>query len=133
VKAFSGINEHGTPTHGSFRQLFKDGKVACEGEFVHGRKAGLWTYFVANGQVKAIGSYRDDIIVGDWRWYRENGELMQTGSFSEDGEKHGRWCRYHPTGKLMDEGHYEVGKRAGLCKTYDEGGTQTGAREFSRK
>jgi antitoxin component YwqK of YwqJK toxin-antitoxin module len=124
MKAVSGVDELGKPRHGTFRGLFNDGKVACEGEFEHGKKTGRWSYFLANGNLKAVGSYQDDLIVGHWRWYRKNGELMQTGSFSPDGEKHGRWCRYHPNGKLMDEGEFERGKKTGVWASYDHLGNK---------
>ena len=120
MKAIEGIDEHGHLRHGTFCDLFKNGKVACEGHFIRGRKNGIWTYYLANGNVKAVGSYWEDVVVGDWCWYRENGELMQTGSFSQAGEKHGRWCRYHPNGKLMDEGDFERGKKVGVWAKYDE-------------
>tara|TARA_R110002020_G_scaffold39991_3_gene118318 strand:- start:7010 stop:7381 length:372 start_codon:yes stop_codon:yes gene_type:complete len=113
MKAVAGTDEHGRPRHGVFREIFKNGKIACEGEFDHGRKTGIWTYYLANGSVKAVGGYRDDLIVGDWRWYRENGQLMQTGSFSDDGEKHGRWRRFDADGELMDETLFEHGKKVG--------------------
>jgi antitoxin component YwqK of YwqJK toxin-antitoxin module len=111
MKAVGGTDDHGQPRHGPFRQYFKNGMVACEGEFVQGRKTGVWTYFLANGQVKAVGRYADDLLVGDWEWYRENGQLMQTGSFSTEGLKHGRWRRYDPAGALLDETDFEHGKR----------------------
>jgi antitoxin component YwqK of YwqJK toxin-antitoxin module len=55
---------------------------------------------------------------------------LQSGSFNAVGEKQGRWCRYHPNGKLMDEGHFEGGKKAGVWTTYDVSGAVKQTRDY---
>jgi antitoxin component YwqK of YwqJK toxin-antitoxin module len=65
------INAHpldadGNPRNGPFIEYFKDGTVACEGQFSEGQKTGEWKYYLKNGRLKAIGRYQADQMTGDW-------------------------------------------------------------------
>ena len=98
---------------------------------------------------RTVTRYSDDSLVsnGDYREYYRTGTLFVEGSFSK-GRPDGEWVYYHPTGELtkkvtfkkgqpdgkvevlradgttLAEREYAAGKRAGVWKTYAEGGEQ---------
>jgi hypothetical protein len=107
--------------NGVFKEHFKDGSLACAGQYLDGEKAGVWKYYLRNGQLRAVGKFADGKMTGEWKWYRENGKLMQTGSFVEE-RKSGVWKRYHPNGALHDEGGFADNRKVGEWRVYDTGG-----------
>ena len=86
-----------------------------------GEKAGVWKYYLRNGQLRAVGKFAGGKMTGAWKWYRENGKLMQTGSFVEE-KKSGVWKRYHPNGALYDEGEFTDNQKIGEWRVYDARG-----------
>ncbi len=67
------------------------------------------TFFYKNGNLKATGPFKNELIEGDWIFYRESGQLWQTGSF-EHNQKHGRFVRYDKNDEVEYDQTFVKGK-----------------------
>jgi antitoxin component YwqK of YwqJK toxin-antitoxin module len=61
------------------------------------------------------------ISVGSWRMLDERGNVIARGT-CKDGQPHGRWTLYHPSGHKAAEGQMLRGCRTGLWKVWDSEG-----------
>lgn len=64
--------------HGLFRAYYRDGRLASEGHYVHGKEEGLWRDYHENGQLGAEGTYKNGEQVGEWRYWNDRGEPEQS-------------------------------------------------------
>ncbi len=67
------------------------------------------TYFFKDGNVKAEGPVKENLMDGLWHFYRENGILQQVGNFKK-GLKHGPWVEYDKIGSIVSETQFEEGE-----------------------
>ena len=73
-----------------------------------------------NGELYLIGFKISDQKVGEWRLFRK-GRLFSISNYHE-GILHGKEISYEPcTGKVLEEGYYDMGKRIGLWYFYNNG------------
>lgn len=84
-------------------------KEYANGQKTYELKGNILTYFYKNGQTRAFGSYKNDLMEGKWTFYRENGQLWQIGNFKEN-RKHGQWLRYDKNNVLEYDNYFENGK-----------------------
>jgi len=56
-------------------------------------------YYYKNGNIKAEGISKNDLMQGEWRFYRETSQLWKVGNFI-NGNKNGSWLRYDRNGKV---------------------------------
>ena len=96
-----------------------DGKIITQGEFIEGKKDGLWIYNA--GDSKEEGKYSDDMQNGIWKSYYPDGSLSFEGKFVDD-LPNGKHAWYWETGKTKEEGEYVMGRKSGDWKKYDEQG-----------
>jgi len=92
------------------------------------------TYYI-NGAVKTSGPYKDTIKVGIHRTYNQEGKisasiiyddfglLLSTGIVGKDGDKHGNWTDFYPSGKVKAKGKYKNNKRIDDWQFFYESGT----------
>ena len=52
----SKFDKDGKLKQGLHQEYFKNGFISCEGNFKDGERTGEWKYYLANGQLKAIGN-----------------------------------------------------------------------------
>ena len=57
--------------HGLFRSYYKDGSLASQGAYEHGKEEGMWRDYHENGELAAEGSYREGSKVGVWNYWDE--------------------------------------------------------------
>ena len=67
----SKYDKDGNLKNGLFKEYFRDGSIACEGQHRNGNKTGEWKFYFKNGRLQSVGKYDDDVISGSWKWYRE--------------------------------------------------------------
>jgi hypothetical protein len=74
-----------THTHYSDFAASKIG-VEAEGEYVHNKLQGTWTYWHPNGRKRATGRFVDDAMTGPWQFWLESGEpdLVHSGMYEEN-------------------------------------------------
>jgi uncharacterized protein len=134
-----GIVDEAGNRNGKWKDLYPDGKVQAEGQFIENRRTGTWKFFSPEGKVEQVGSYNNGRPDGEWKWYYEDntllrdeeyyqgkrdgafteysmgGEIISQGQYS-DGEKNAEWK--YKSGDNSEEGKYILGLRDGLWKSY---------------
>ena len=69
------------------------------GEYVEGKRQGVWRHYFADGSVRSEGTYDTGVVHGAWTWYRSTGDLRQRWGFPGFREAW-FWERWDPNGKL---------------------------------
>ncbi|HAN17906.1 MAG: hypothetical protein A2X13_10670 [Bacteroidetes bacterium GWC2_33_15] len=119
----SKFDKNGELKNGHFQEFFKNGAIACEGDYKDGERTGEWKYYLLNGIIKAIGNYTLGKMTGEWKWYHVNGILNQVGTF-ENELKTGVWTRYYDNGQLWDETEFKAGKKVKILRVFDKFGNE---------
>ena len=86
------------------QEVFKNGQIAQE------LKGETLTYYYENGQVRAVGPYRNGKMQGEWVFYRKTGQLWAVSNFKDD-KKHGRWIRYDRNDQIEFDETFDNGKK----------------------
>ena len=86
-------------------------------------KTGLMYFkkYYRDGQVKAIGSYRNGLLDGSYKEFHENAQLAIDIVF-DSGRESGDYKKYYASGQVKEEGHYVDGKAEGTIRSYHEKG-----------
>jgi antitoxin component YwqK of YwqJK toxin-antitoxin module len=96
-----------------------DGTKSGEGIITNeGKKEGGWKYYNANGTIRSIGRYNNNLLTGDWKYFYDNGKTEQTGIF-KNGKTDGVWKWYFKNGNVKREEEYFDGKEEGIYVEYD--------------
>ncbi len=91
--------------HGTGRQLYANGALRYEGEYVNDERQGLHTTMHSNGNKHKVYTY-------------------------VDGNLNGPFQEWHANGQLAAEGAMKAGNLTGEAKNYDEWGTLTLVRRY---
>ena len=62
--------------HGRFTASHRNGRLASEGNYVHGFEDGTWRDFHENGQLAAEGYYEAGSEALPWQYWDTNGMLQ---------------------------------------------------------
>jgi len=108
-----------TRNAGHWRYYDEKGALQMEGDYVNGKKQGIWKNYYASGNVYSSGNYENDEAVGQWKYFFEDGSINASGEFVS-GKKHGYWSAYSTAGKLKSEITYNGG--SGEYREYYAGG-----------
>lgn len=73
-------SEHEVPLNPSIENSNK-GQIEEKGQFIDGKKEGLWEMYHKNGQLKARGVYKEGKEDGSWEVYNEQGQLKAKISY----------------------------------------------------
>ena len=101
-----------------------------EYDIVDGIKHGKFKLYFSNGNIAASGQIDSNKNTGKWQYYYESGSLESEGIFVNDLPE-GKWVWYYVTGILKEEGYYDLGKRTGIWKSFDEKGDLINETDFS--
>jgi uncharacterized protein len=128
----------------AWTEFYETGEKEANGEYLNGKKTGLWKYYFRNGKTEQTGAYNTNgKPEGNWKWYYESGNLRKEDNFMKsklngqyielsdsgkiiikgeyvDGEEEGEWI-YH-VGDEKETGSYVAGKREGEWKHYFHNG-----------
>ena len=90
-----------------------------EGQYLHGRKEGVWIKYHADGKsIKLKGTYKNNRPQGSYSRYYSNGVIREQGVF-ENNKYQGELTRYHKNGQLAYRGQFNVtGEEMGVIKYY---------------
>lgn len=87
-----------------------------EGEYVNGKKHGLWRLYYPNGQLKSEAWFHDGLYTGYYCSYHDNGAKKFEGRYapiggnSRDGRKEGEWLIYRRDGSAVQRVVYDRGR-----------------------
>ena len=81
-------------------------------------KQGEWKYYYENGEIKAVGSFNNDLLIGKWIYYHLNKELQQIGEY-ENGKPIVVWKWYYKNKQLHRIETFVKGKEEGEIIEYD--------------
>ncbi|MGQ1787281.1 MULTISPECIES: tetratricopeptide repeat protein [unclassified Saccharicrinis] len=110
---------------------FDDGKLYSIGNSnTEGKEEGDWRYYHSNGELNAIGVYKDGKKQGEWRYYNSKAQL-ETVEYLTDGKLNGIWTKYHTTGKESVRAPYSNGEVNGKVEWFDEFGNRTGLTSYT--
>ena len=86
------------------KTFYTNGKMASEGTFLDGYKAGIWRFYSENGLLVSIGRYnKKNERWGKWTYYKElEGKSRIYMSCDIRGNREKYWC-YDMDGKLWHE------------------------------
>ncbi len=130
---FKGAFQNGEAT-GVHREFSKEGEVIASTIYdqgiklfegivdIEGRKQGPWKHFYRSGELKAQGSYKDDLKVGNWKYFYRDSTLEQTGNYL-NGRADGLWQWFYADGSILREEEYAFGREDGLSVEYSDTGS----------
>ncbi len=103
------------------RHLPKTQKVE-EGNYVNGRKEGMWIKYFSNGKTQLKGTYNNNRPEGTFTRYYPNGQIAEQGDFRANGYK-GTLLRYHENGQLAYKANFNnLGQESGKVSYYHPNG-----------
>ncbi len=129
---------------------YQDGRKV-EGDYIDGKKNGVWSYFNTCGEKVRQETYQADILNGpayrwdddgfllseeNWKMGKRHGRSVQywiTGALSSEGmfnEGTGKMTGWSPSGKKKSEQEYVNGKEIGKHISWSENGQK--AMEYTR-
>jgi antitoxin component YwqK of YwqJK toxin-antitoxin module len=97
-------------------------KIRNKGNYVGGKKEGMWEYRHENGKVSKAIDYRNDDWHGSYKEWYESGNLMCEGQWVK-GNVSGEWIEYYDApDKIGKKGNYVDGKQEGMWEYRYENG-----------
>ena len=138
---------------GLVRAIVNNGSVILQqGNYLNGKREGIWSEFHPNGLLKSATSYVNGIREGLYVELNQGGQMtkrffyhnnIRHGEFKEFnystvkeermynmGKLEGLVKVYYDGGKIMEEGAYQNGLREGISKWYDQNGNVTITYEY---
>ena len=115
---------------GTYREYFPNGQLFVEGEYVKGEQQGKWVYWHDNGQECRTVTYQDGLANGSGKVSRTDGTLEAKRSF-KNGKRDGEWINYDITGEQqLSFYNYQNGEPHGLWNEWFPSGQQKRAMQF---
>jgi len=114
-----GIVDEAGRFNGKWKDMYPDGKIQAEGQYIGNRRAGLWKFYNNDGKLEQTGSYNNGRPDGLWKWYYGDGAILREEEYFQ-GQRDGEFVEYAPNGKIIAQGGYTDGEKNGVWK-YDTG------------
>ena len=110
---------------------YKDGQISLSANYTSkGKKNGLWKWYFKNGDLKQIGTYKNEQKIGEWKIYYTKGQY-HIQNYDDNGKKTGEW-KYYRKDKLHQIEHYKDGKADGVSKSFFDNGKPIYLQYYSR-
>ncbi len=107
---------------GERKFYLENGKIQNIETFKNGRYEGVYKAFYKDGTLEQEGQYVNDEMSGEWKTYYKNGQLKETVNFAHNLEN-GVFKEFYPDGKVKTEGAYANGDTEnGELKEYHKNG-----------
>jgi len=91
---------------GHFEEYYEDGQLEIKGNYIDGKKDGLWEEYRENGQLRSKIVYNKGVKDGLWEQYHSNSQLWSKGHY-KDGRMIGEWNYYDEIGELLLTENYD--------------------------
>ena len=102
--------------HGNCKIYHQNGQLMEDGEYVFGKKCGIWRVWHDNGNLAEEGKLLDGVDDGEWMYWRRYGSLAERGNWKL-GLAHGTWEVHLKLGRMLI-GEWRDGERwNGECYT----------------
>ena len=105
------VNEAGN-RNGSWKDLYEDGSLKAEGQYIENRRTGVWRFYNRAGAVEQTGNFNNDRPDGIWKWYYPDGSLLREEEYFQ-GQRDGAFVEYSPEGEIIASGNYTDGEKNG--------------------
>lgn len=106
---------------GSYQRICNK-KLIEQGEFIQGKKDGVWKTWSKKGNLAREFNYSNGVLNGDVKlYYPATGKKKLEGAFF-NGKKTGTWNYYSDKNAIIKTGRYENGVPVGIWKVYDWNG-----------
>jgi antitoxin component YwqK of YwqJK toxin-antitoxin module len=110
-----GIVDEAGNRNGKWKDLYSNGKVQAEGQFIDNRRSGQWKFYNISEKVEQTGSYNNGRPDGLWNWYYDNGTLLKEEEYFQ-GQRDGASTEYSSKGDIIAQGQYSDGEKNGQWK-----------------
>lgn len=89
---FFSINLFGQGVHkdGEFKEYWLNGQVKNIGTYKNDKKEGEWKEYDVEGKIKTMGIYKEDKKEGEWKVYNNRGNVDSIVLYKED-KKEDEW------------------------------------------
>jgi antitoxin component YwqK of YwqJK toxin-antitoxin module len=93
---------------GLWISYYANGNKMSEGRYALGKKEGVWIQYWQNGNKKSEGTFKNGVFTGLYTSYYENGKRRYQGYYNEyqgvsaDGWKDGPWYCYDEDGETVN-------------------------------
>lgn len=111
-KVSEGIIDAQGIRRGPWTDFYPTGEVRAKGSYENNLKSGSWNYYLSNGSLEQKGRFERGRIMGIWNWYYPNGNLWREESYF-NGREDGLFVEYDPDGNILTKGDYIGGEREG--------------------
>lgn len=97
---------------GSWKDFYPSGELRASGSYLNNLRSGQWTFYFLKGGVEQKGRFTRGRYDGSWIWYYPNGNVWREESYF-NGKEDGMFTEYDITGKILAKGDYINGEREG--------------------
>jgi len=106
--------------HGKYQRTCNN-KVIIEGQFMEGKKEGLWITKSKNGKIIRKLNYSNGQLDQAIELFYSSGKVKLKGNF-KNGKKDSSWQYFNKKGKVLKEGSFKEGTPTGVWKVFDKKG-----------
>jgi antitoxin component YwqK of YwqJK toxin-antitoxin module len=115
---------------GVWKKYFPGGKVKSEIFYKGSRPKGAYTLYYENGNIEESGNWARTKNIGEFKRYHPNGKVAQAFSFTESGQRTGKQTYFYSNGNVRLEGTWTGGVESGEMKEYYESGDIMSVKNF---
>lgn len=116
---------------GLWKTYYSKGNLKSEITYQHGEKHGKAKIYFENGNIAEEGVWLADKWVNKYKAYYQNGKLSYVWNYNEYGTRSGYQKYYYENGKIKIEGKWEDGKETGLIREYYSDGSLQSEKIFN--
>ncbi len=116
---------------GIWKRYYPNGRLKSELAFANNAPSGSAKFYYESGRIQEEGNWKDRKWVGNYKYYHENGVLYYDWEFNTEGKREGPQKYYFPNGNPMYEGDWREGKETGVLKEYYENGSLKAEKYFN--
>ena len=85
VEEYNVLKKDKEVKHGEYtKYTHKKKTVLSHGNYVHGQREGIWTYYFRNSKVSGQGTYKANRLSGVWDYFDRKGTLEQKYDYDRD-------------------------------------------------
>ena len=117
---------------GLWKSYYSNGSLKSEITFRHGEKYGKAKIFFENGNIAEEGVWLIDKWVNKYKAYYQNGKLSYAWNYNEYGTRSGYQKYFYENGKIKIEGEWEDGKEKGIIREYYPDGSIRSEKVFNK-
>ena len=107
---------------GLYKKYFYKKEIHISGQYLNGKKDGVWNYHHGNGKLSKVGRFKNGVKDSIWTSYAFDGEIIGRVGFV-NGKENGKWdFLYSDTKNQRSIGRYENGEKIGVWEYFNKHG-----------